>query len=166
MSSQDKSFLIYLYRNLPTKKTCKIGYRNSDIDSMLTAHVGISLKKPNNINTILSHFYFQSHDLTYVKTIIEHGKIILENIFLLFISCLFCTSIIDVYMTISFYLTMNVKVEHLRMFNAIFYSLAIFGFANPADNDIKSIFMQDNKLFWKFIILQFIGNIFIKSFEI
>ena len=83
MTSQDKSFLIDLYRDLPNKKTCMIGYSNSDIDSMLTAHVGISLKKPNNINTILSHFYLQSQDLTYVKTIIEHGRVILENIFLM-----------------------------------------------------------------------------------
>ena len=69
-------------------------------------------------------------------------------------------------MTISFYLTMNVKVEHLRMFNVIFYSLTIFGFTNPADNDIKSNLMLNNKLFWKYIVLQFIGNIFIKSFDI
>ena len=166
MTSQDKSFLIDLYRDLPNNKTCMIGYGYSDIDSMLTAHVGICLKRPNNFNTMLSHFYLPSHDLTNVKTIIEHGRVIIENIFLLLMSCIFCTTIIDIYMAFSFYVIMDVQPEHLRMFNAIYYFLSIFGFTNSAGINKKTNFIQNNKLFRKYIIIQFIGNIFIKSFDI
>ena len=166
MSSLDKSFLIDYYRELPNKKICMIGYGSSDIDSMMTAHVGICLKKPINVNMMLFHFYFESHDLTNVKTIIEHGRVVRENIFLLFISCLFCTTIIDFYMGFSFYTILDVKPEHLRIFNIFFYSLSLFGFSSSFDDKVKSNLMQNNKLFWKYIIIQFIGNVIIKLFDI
>ena len=166
MSSLDKSLLIDYYRELPNKKTCMIGYGSSDIDSMMTAHVGICLKKPINMNMMLFHFYLESQDLMNVKTIIEHGRVILENIFLLFISCLFCTAIIDLYMGFSFYTILDVKPEHLRIFNIFFYTLSLFGFSNSVDDKVKSNLMQNNQLFWKYIVIQFIGNIIIKTFDI
>ena len=61
---------------------------------------------------------------------------------------------------------MDVQPEHLRMFNAIYYFLSIFGFTNSAGINKKTNFIQNNKLFRKYIIIQFIGNIFIKSFDI
>jgi hypothetical protein len=84
MTSEDKSFLIDYYRELPDKMTCMIGYGTSDIDSMMTAHVGVTIKKPTNINMILSHFYLPTKNLIHIKTIIMHGRVILENFMLLF----------------------------------------------------------------------------------
>ena len=166
MSSKDKSFLIDYFRELPNKKTCMIGYGSSDIDSIMTAHVGICLKKPNNVNTMLSHFYLPSQDLMNVKTIIEHGRAIFENLFLLFISCLFCITVIDLYVVITFCILLKVGPEHLRMFNVIFYTLSIFGFTNSSDDKKKSILIQNNKLFFKYGFLLFFGNILIKLSDI
>ena len=166
MSSQDKSLLIDYYRELPNIKTCMVGNNTIDIDSMMTAHVGICLKKPNNLNMMLYHFYLPSQNLINIKSIIELGRVILENFFLLFISCLFCTSIIDLYMAFSFYIIMDVKPEHLRIFNIILYTLSLFGFTNSGDNNINCYLKQNNKLFWKFIIIQFIGNLIIKVYDI
>ena len=64
MTSEDKSFIIDYYRNLSDKKICMVGYSISDIDSMMTAHVGISLKKPTNKNMILCNFYISSKNLS------------------------------------------------------------------------------------------------------
>ena len=80
MTSEDKSFIIEYYRELSNQKICMVGYSISDIDSMMTAHVGISLKEPANINMILFHFYIASQNLGDIKTIIAHGKVIFENI--------------------------------------------------------------------------------------
>ena len=166
MTSQDKSLLIDYFRENSNKKTCMVGYSTIDIDSMMTAHVGICLKKPNNVNMILYHFYLPSQNIIDIKTIIEFGRVILENFFLLFLSCVFCTSIIDLYMSVSFYILMDVKPEHLRIFNMIFYSLSLLGFTNSGDNNINCSLKQNHKLFLKFIIIQFIGNLIIKSYDI
>ena len=166
MTSQDKTLLIDYFRELSNKTTCMVGYGSIDIDSMMTAHVGICLKKPINRNMMLCHFYLPSQNISDIKTIIEQGRVILENFYLLFISCLFCTSIIDFYMGVSFYLIMDVKPEHLRVFNTFFYGLSLLGFTNNADNNENFYLKQKNKLFWKFIIVQFIGNFIIKSYDV
>ena len=166
MTSQDKSFLIDFYREVTDKTTCMIGYSSSDIDSILTSHVGISLKKPNNLNMVLCHFYLTSKNIMDIKIIIQHGRAILENFSLLFLSCLFCTVIINLYMIISFCIMRDVKPEHLRILNVIYYSLSIFGFTNAVDNNIVNNLKQNNELFHKYIFIQFIGNIIIKSYDI
>ena len=89
MTSQDKSFLIDYYRDLPNKVTCMIGKDSSDIDSVMTAHVGITIKKSCNANMILCHFYLSSKNLMNVKHLIEHSRAIVENNFLLFFSSFF-----------------------------------------------------------------------------
>ena len=166
MTSEDKSFLIDFYRELTDKTTCMIGYSSSDIDSILTSHVGISLKKPNNLNMILCHFYLSSKNLLDIKIIIQHGRAILENFSLLFLSCLFCAAIIDIYLIISFEIIKDIKPEHLRVFNSIYYSLSLFGFTNSVDSNISNKLKQNNELFNKYILIQFFGNIIIKSYDI
>ena len=166
MTSEDKSFLIDYYRGISDKKTCMIGSGISDLDSIMTAHVGISLKKPNNLNMILCHFYLSPHNLMNIKTIIGYGRVIIENIFLLLISCVFCTAIINMYMILCFYILLNIKPQQLRIFNLIFYGLSFFGFTNSADNDININLMKNNQLFWKYIMIQIVGNIIIKGYDI
>ena len=166
MTSEDKSFLIDYYRELPDKMTCMIGYGTSDIDSMMTAHVGVTIKKPTNINMILSHFYLPLKNLIHIKTIIEHGRVILENFMLLFFSCLFCTAIINIYMSMSFYILLEIKPEILRTLNLIFYFLCLFGFTSSVDNNANNSLMRNSQFFWKYIIVHIIGNIIIKTYDV
>ena len=166
MTSEDKSFLIDYYRSKSDKKTCMIGYGISDLDSIMTAHVGISLKKPNNPNMILCHFYLSPHNLMNIKAIIGYGRVVLENIFLLLISCVFCTGIINMYMILSFYILLKITPSQLTLFNLIYYSLSFLGFTNSADNNININLKKNNKLFWKYIIIQIVGNIIIKGYDI
>ena len=166
MTSEDKSFLIDYYRELPDKKTCMIGYSTSDIDSMMTAHVGVTIKKPTNINMILSHFYLSSKNLINIKTIIEHGRVILENFMLLFFSCLFCTTIINIYMSLSFYTLMEIKPQILRTLDLIFYILCLFGFTSSVDKNATNSLMRNSQFFWKYIIVHIIGNIVIKTYDV
>jgi magnesium-transporting ATPase (P-type) len=165
MTSEDKSFIIDYYRNLSDKKICMVGYSISDIDSMMTAHVGISLKKPTNKNMILCNFYISSKNLIDIKAIIAHGKVTFENTFLLLISSILCVCIIDNYMALSFYILMNIKPDHLRIFNCIFYFLSLFGFTNSGDRNIDNSLMKKNIIFWKYIIIQLIGILLIKVFD-
>jgi magnesium-transporting ATPase (P-type) len=166
MTSEDKSFLIDYYRELPHKVTCMIGYSTSDVDSMMTAHVGVTIKKPTNVNMILSHFYLSSKNLINVKTIIEHGRVILENFMLLFFSCLFCTLIINIFMSLSFYVLMEIKPEILRTLSLIFYILCLFGFTSSVDKNATNSLKRNNQFFWKYIIVHIIGNIVIKTYDV
>ena len=166
MTSEDKSFLIDYYRELPNKITCMIGYSTSDVDSMMTAHVGVTMKKPDNINMILSHFYLSSKNLLNIKTIIEHGRVVLENYMLLFFSCLFCTTIINIYMSLSFYVLMEIRTAILRNLNLIFYILCLFGFTSSVDKNATNSFMRNSQFFWKYIFVHIIGNIIIKTYDI
>ena len=164
MTSEDKSFIIEYYRELSNQKICMVGYSISDIDSMMTAHVGISLKEPANINMILFHFYIASQNLGDIKTIIAHGKVIFENIFMLLISSILCIIIIDMYMAFCFYILMNVRPNHLRILNFIFFVLSIFGFTNSADRNINNSLTKNNQLHWKYVIIQLIGIVIIKVY--
>jgi magnesium-transporting ATPase (P-type) len=115
---------------------------------------------------ILCHFYLSSKNLLDIKIIIQHGRAILENFSLLFLSCLFCAAIIDIYLIISFEIIKDIKPEHLRVFNSIYYSLSLFGFTNSVDSNISNKLKQNNELFNKYILIQFFGNIIIKSYDI
>ena len=166
MTSQDKSFLIDYYRDLPNKVTCMIGRDSSDIDSVMTAHVGITIKKPCNANMILCHFYLSSKNLMNVKDLIEHSRAIVENNFLLFFSSFFCTIIIESFICYSFIKSREVNPGLLRIINIIFYFLSLFGFTNSVDNSSNNNLKKNSHLFIKYIIVHIIGNAIIKSFAI
>ena len=166
MTSQDKSLLIDYFSELPNKTTCMIGYGTSDIDSIMTSHVGITIKKPNNANMMLCHFYLSSKNIMNVKTIIKHGRVILENFFLLFISCIFCTSIINLYMAFSYYILLEIRPSSLAIFNLNFFILSLLGFTSSIDDNSYNYLMQNNQLFWKYIISHIIGNVIIKGYDV
>ena len=79
MSSLNKSFLVDYYRENPNNYICNIGECESDIDSLITSNVGIKLKKPNNQNTLLFHFYSSKKGIDCIKTIIMEGRIFYEK---------------------------------------------------------------------------------------
>jgi magnesium-transporting ATPase (P-type) len=163
MTSLDKSFLIDYYRDLPNKITCMIGRESSDIDSIMTAHVGISIKKPSNANMILCHFYLPSKNLMKVKDLIEHSRAIVENNFLLYFSSLFCTTIIEIYIGYSFLKSRDVNPDLLRIINIFYYFLSLFGFTNSVDNNSNNNLKKNSHLFVIYIIVHFIGNLIIKT---
>jgi magnesium-transporting ATPase (P-type) len=163
MTSLDKSFLIDYYRDLPSKITCMIGNESSDIDSIITAHVGITLKKPSNANMILCHFYLPSKNLMKVKDLIEHSRAVVENNFLLFFSSLFCTTIIETFIGYSFIKSRDVNPALLRIINIFYYFLSLFGFTNSVDNNSNNNLKKSSHLFVKYIIVHIIGNIIIKT---
>ena len=166
MTSQDKSFLIDYYRDLPNKITCMIGNETNDIDSIMTAHVGISIKKPSNANMILCHFYLPTKNLLSVKTLIEYSKAVVENNFLLYFSSLFCTTIIETFIGYSFIKSKDVEPGLLRIINIFFYFLSLFGFTNSVDNSSNNILKKNNHLFARYIIVHIIGNVIIKTYSI
>ena len=166
MTSLDKSLLIDYYRDLPGKITCMIGNESSDIDSIMTAHVGITIKKPTNANMILCHFYLPSKNLMKVKDLIEHSRCIVENNFLLYFSSLFCTTIIESFIGYSFIKSKDVEPGLLRIINIFYYFLSLFGFTSSVDNSSNNNLKKNNHLFPKYIIVHIIGNIIIKTYAI
>ena len=83
MSSIDKSVIVDYYRESPNNFVCAIGQCDSDIDSILSSDVGINLKSPNNLNTILSHYYSSKNDIICIKDVIMNGRVFFENNILL-----------------------------------------------------------------------------------
>ena len=83
MSSIDKSVIVDYYRESPNNLVCVIGQCDSDVDSILTSDVGINLKSPKNLNTILSHYYSSKNDIICIKDVIMNGRVFFENNILL-----------------------------------------------------------------------------------
>ena len=166
MTALDKSLLIDYYRDLPDKTTCMIGNESSDIDSIMASHVGITIKKPNNANMILCHFYLPSKNLMKVKDLIEHSRCIVENNFLLYFSSLFCTTIIETFIGYSFIKSRDVNPGLLRIINIFYYFLSLFGFTNSVDNNTNNNLKKNTHLFPKYIIVHIIGNVIIKAYAI
>ena len=163
MTSLDKSFLIDYYRDIPGKTTCMIGNESCDIDSIMTAHVGISIKKPSNKNMLLCHFYLSSKNLMKVKDLIEHSRAVVENNFLLYFSSLFCTTIIEIFIGYSFIKSRDVDPALLRIINIFYYFLSLFGFTNSVDNNRNNNLKKSSHLFVKYIVVHIVGNIVIKT---
>ena len=57
MSSLDKSLVIDFYREFKGSSICNIGECQNDYDAIMTSNVGICLKPPKNINTLMAHFF-------------------------------------------------------------------------------------------------------------
>jgi len=79
LSSTDKSLLVDHYRESPNNVVCVIGQCEGDADSILSSDVGINLKNPKNMNTILCHYYSNKNDIICIKDIIINGKVFFEN---------------------------------------------------------------------------------------
>ena len=84
MSSIDKSCLVDYYKSISSNNiVCTVGQCENDIDSLISSNIGISLKNPNNKNTILCHFYSSKNDIICLREIIENGRLFCENMNLL-----------------------------------------------------------------------------------
>ena len=140
MSSIDKSLLVDYFREDTNNTVCTIGQIDNDIDSIISSNVGISLKNPNNRNTILSHFYSSKNDLLCIKTIVQYGRFLLENIIILESVSFVYSIIVNLYVFASMARDSAIDEIHLD-FLEIEFSIVLIAslFSKPDYENITTI---------------------------
>lgn len=167
MSSKDKSLSIDYYREYPNSCICKIGECQSDFDPIMTSNAGINLRAPKNINTILCHFYPLDKSLICIKKIILEGRINYENIFLLRISSIFCTTIINSYILTCFIRHIDVIIGQLNVLEISFLIFSVTAFTGKPDIIIEpEPLIKNKKLFTGHYITQILGLLIVKLISI
>ena len=167
MSSLDKSTVIDFFREYPDNCVCTIGESSSDIDALMTSHIGIMLKPPKNRNTLLCHAFSIESSILSIKTIIREGRAIKENIILLKISCTLYTLILNSYIICCFIRQVDVIIGQLNFLEIFFLIMSISAFTGKKDNNKKSNHLiEKKKLYLIHYFCQVIGLIIIKLLSI
>ena len=162
MSSSDKSLVIDYYREYPDSYICTIGENQSDMDSIMTSNVGISLKAPKNINTIFSHFYCSNSSIIAIKNIIKEGRTLNENILLLKITCGFYSMILNSYIICCFLREMVVINNQLDFLEINFCIMIILAFTGHYDDNCEETNpLIKNKYLYNFHCISQIVGIFL-----
>jgi magnesium-transporting ATPase (P-type) len=163
MSSLDKSLVIDFYREFKGSSICNIGECQNDYDAIMTSNVGICLKPPKNINTLMAHFFSPDSDILSIKKIIREGRAIQENIVLLTISCAFYTLILNSYIICCFIRQIKVITMQLNFLEICFFVLSILAFTGKTDKTKKSNpLIKKKKLYTIHYCIQIIGLLIIK----
>ena len=163
MSSIDKSTSIDYFREFDNSCICKIGECQSDFDPIMTSNVGINLRAPKNLNTILCHFYTLESSILCIKKIILEGRISYENIYLLRISSIFCTLIINSYILTCFIRHIDVIIGQLNLLEICFLILSVTGFTGKPEIIIEpEPLIRVKKLFELHYIIQIFGLLILK----
>ena len=163
MSSIDKGMSIDFYREYPDSCICKIGECQSDFDPIMASSAGINLREPKNLNTILCHFYTADKSIKCIKDLIAEGRTNYENIFLLRISSIFSTMIINSYILTCFMRNIDVIIGQLNVLEISFLILSVTTFAGKPDTNIESTpLMRNKKLFNIHYYVQIGGHLFWK----
>jgi magnesium-transporting ATPase (P-type) len=163
MNSIEKSMSIDFYREYPDSCICKIGECQSDFDPIMASNAGINLREPKNLNTILCHFYTADKSIKCIKDLIVEGRTNYENIFLLRISSIFCTMIINSYILTCFLRKIDVIIGQLNVLEISFLILSVTAFAGKPDKNIESKpLMKNKKLFNIHYYVQIGGHLFSK----
>ena len=167
MSSIDKSISIDLYKDYPNSYICKIGECQSDFDPIMSSNVGINLREPKNINTLLCHFYTSDSNIICIKRIIMEGRNIDENISLLKVSSYFCTMIINSYIITCFIRNSEVIMGQLNFLEIILLLFSLLSFTGKPNNNINlNPLIRDTKLFNLHYYIQIIGIFIFKILAI
>ena len=167
MSSIDKSISIDLYKNYPNSYICKIGECQSDFDPIMSSNVGINLREPKNINTLLCHFYIVDSNIICIKKIIMEGRNIDENMSLLRVLTYFCTMIINSYIITCFIRNSEVIMGQLNFLEIILLLFSFLSFTGKPNNNITlNPLIRDNKLFNLHYYIQILGIFIFKIFAI
>ena len=167
MSSLDKSISIDFYKDYPNSYICKIGECQSDFDPIMSSNVGINLREPKNINTLLCHFYTVDRNIICIKKIIMEGRNVDENISLLRVSSYFCTMIINSYIITCFIRNTEVIMGQLNFLEIILLLFSILSFTGKPNNDITlNPLIKNTKLFNCHYYVQIIGLFIFKILAI
>ena len=164
MTSLSKSKVIDYYREFKDQCICTIGDCQSDIDSLISSDIGISLQSPRNLNTILYHFYSLDASISAIKKIIMAGRAIKENNILMKISCIIYTFMINSYITACYIWEMDVIQGQLNLIEIASIFLSIAAFTSKVDNSEEhNSFIQKKKLYFCHYAFQIAGLILIKA---
>jgi magnesium-transporting ATPase (P-type) len=168
MSSIDKTCSIDFYREHKNITLCNIGECESDFDSIITSNVGITIKNPTNINTILCHFYYSNSNISCIKNIILEGRVLLENNILLEKVSFLCSMALNSYILCCLIRNLDTNESQLNFLEIEYLVLAVFSFSGEPKND--SIFVEplvkNKKLLSIYYIIELIGVLFVKLLAI
>ena len=167
MSSIDKSLLIDFYKENPNNYICNIGKCENDIDSIITSDVGISLEKPHNQNTILSHFYSTKDDILCIKNIILEGRVLYENTILLELVSFLCTLVLNSFILCCLIRNIDTIENQLNFLEIEYLILSILSFiGKPKKNINLEPLTQNKKLLSIYYIFHLIGILIMKLLTI
>ena len=163
MSSIDKSNLVNYYRESPANIICTIGQCDSDIDSIISSNIGITLKNPNNKNTILSHFYSSKNDIICIKEIMEYGRLLYEKILMLEFISFICSIVFNSFIICCFLRNYDIISKELDFLEIEFCLLIILSFLGSFNKDNIHLMKNSKKLTIYYTILT-LEILFIKLF--
>jgi magnesium-transporting ATPase (P-type) len=167
MSSIDKTCSIDFYREHKNITVCNIGECESDFDSIITSNVGISIKNPTNINTILCHFYYSNTNISCIKNIILEGRVLLENNILLEKVSFLCSMALNSYILCCLIRNIDANDSQLNFLEIEYLVLAVFSFSGEPKNDIfVEPLVKNRKLLNVYYIIELIGVLSVKLFSI
>ena len=133
----------------------------------MSSNVGINLREPKNINTLLCHFYTSDSNIICIKRIIMEGRNIDENISLLKVSSYFCTMIINSYIITCFIRNSEVIMGQLNFLEIILLLFSLLSFTGKPNNNITlNPLIRDTKLFNLHYYIQIIGIFIFKILAI
>ena len=144
MTAIDKSLLVDYFRESSSNIVCSIGQCESDIDSILSADVGINLKNPKNLNTILCHYYSRKNNIICVKDVITIGKVFYENNILLESISFTGTALLDTYIICTLLRNISINDGELNFLEVQFILLSGLSFLGKPKENIY--FNQNSKL--------------------
>ena len=160
MTSLDKSLLVDYYRESPDNVVCVIGQCDSDIDSIFSSDIGINLKNPKNMNTILCHYYSQKNDIICIKNIIMNGKVFFENNVILEAISFVCSLTLEGYLLCSLIRNVDINEGELNFLEIEFFILATLSFLSKTKED--NYINQNSKLLNFYYYLQLGENVVFK----
>ena len=168
MSSIDKTCSIDFYREHKNTTVCNIGECESDFDSIITSNVGITIKNPTNINTILCHFYYSNTNISCIRNIILEGRVLFENNILLEKVSFLCSMALNSYILCCLIRNIDAIENQLNFLEIEYLVLAVFSFSGEPKND--SIFVEplvkNRKLLSIYYVIELIGVLSVKLFAI
>ena len=160
MTSLEKSLLVDYYRECPNNIVCVIGQCESDIDSILSSDIGINLKNPKNMNTILSHYFSKKNDIICIKDIIINGKVFFENNFLLESISFVCTLVLNGYILCCISRNVYINKGEINFLEIEFFILTTLSYLGKPKENIY--LKQNSRLYSCYYYLQFFENIFFR----
>ena len=164
MSSTDKSLLVDHYRESPNNVVCVIGQCESDVDSILSSDIGINLKNPKNMNTILCHYYSNKNDIICIKHIIINGKVYFENNVLLESISFVSSMVLNGYILCCLLRNVIINQGEINFLEIEYFLLATLSFLSKTKENIY--INQNSKLLNFYYYLQLGENIAFKFLSI